>query len=364
MYNKLMDSKIIKKVLDYAKQHEITDLTVTQRNGNHILYGEGELTKHQLKLPARLEDELGLAYRHLLSLAPNDLVSGVYFKDKDSAFKISIIPDSEGEKIIINTVAKTRKVMTLSRLGLGRDERKLIENFLRRRRGIIVIGADDNQGKTTTLYSLLEKIDKTKRVCYLLEKHSELELDEVNKIVSSGDKRLTDLHRILKSDSEVIAIDDADSELLKEAISAAEAGRLVIVSVKTDDAASLVDKVRKVSKGEDVPLLLVYQKLLIKNCPYCLKAYLINESEELITKYWPVEKKYKPKHFFSSTGCHKCNHSGANGQIASFNLIEMNKKDVNIISSLASDVLQKASNGLISMSKFIAEYKSASEKKL
>lgn len=364
MYNKRMNSKIIKKILAYAKQHEILDLTITHKDGNHVLNGESGFIKHQIKLPAKFEAELGLTYRRLLSLAPTDLVSGAYFKDKDSAFKISIIPDAGGEKIIINTIAKTRKVMSLARLGLGRREKKLIENFLRRRRGIVIIGADDNQGKTTTLYSLLQKINKEEKSCYLLEKHSELELDEINKIISAGDKRLVDLHRVLKSDAEIIAIDDATNDLTEEALLAAHAGRLVIISVKSDSAASLVEKIRKISSEEELPILLIYQKLLIKNCPHCLKAYLVNETEELITKYWPKEKKYKPKHFFTSTGCHKCNHSGANGQIASFHLIEINKKEVNILSTLASDVLQKAANGLISMSKFISESKSASDKKL
>lgn len=364
MYNRHMNSKIIKKLLAYAKQNELLDLTIFQKDGNHVLYGENGLTKHRLKLPTRLENELGLAYRKLLSIAPTDLASSTYFKDHDSAFKISIIPHENGEKVVINTVTKTKKVMALSRLGLGRNEKKVLENFIKRRRGLVVIGADDNQGKTTTLYSLLQKIDKEKRTCYLLEKHSELELDEVNKIVSHGERRLTDLHRILKSDSEVIAIDDASQELLEESLKAATEGRLVLTSIGSTDALSLVEKVKKISSVENFPILLVYQKLLTKNCPHCLKAYLVNESEELLTKYWPKDKSYKPKKFFSSIGCHKCHHSGGAGQIASFNLIEINQKEINILSTLASDVLQKAANGLISISKYIAEHKSASDKKL
>lgn len=364
MYNIAMDSKIIKKLLAYAKQHELLDLTISQKDNDHLLTGESGFKKYQIKLPSKFASELGLAYRRLLSLAPTDLVSGAYFKDKDSAFKISIIPDAGGEKIIINTIAKSRRVLSLSKLGLGRQEKKLIEAFLKRRRGLIVIGTDDNQGKTTTLYSLLQKIDKEKRSCYLLEKHSELELDEINKIVSSGEKRITDLHRVLKSDSEVIAVDDADNDLLNEVNQAALAGRLVLSTTKAHDALDLVEKVQKITSNENLPILLIYQKLLVKNCPHCLKAYLVNESEELITKYWPKEKQYKPRKFFSSLGCPKCNHSGINGQIASFNLIEIDKKEVNILSTLASDVLQKAANGLISMSKFIAESKSRTDKKL
>ncbi len=360
-----MDYKIIKKLSTYAKQHELTDLTITpQEDGSHILLSENSFNQHQLKLPAKIESELGAAYKQLLKLAPTDLVSGFYFKDKDFSFKISIIPDKCGEKIIINTVAKTKKVLPLPRLGLGRNEQKIIESFLKKRRGLIIIGADDNQGKTTTLYSLLQKIDKAKKSCYLMEKQTELELDEISKIISSGPQRLIDLNRLTKSDSEIIAIDDAGDDLIKEAFTAALAGRLVIACLKSQSALDLVEKIKQLSPVEDFPALLIYQKLLAKNCPRCLKAYLINESEELIAKYWPAEKKYKPKHFFSSVGCPKCNHSGTNGQIASFNLIEINKKEINILSSLASDILQKAANGLISMSKYLSNYKTNSEKKL
>src|SRR5574344_2487591 len=151
MYNKHMNSKIIKKLLAYAKQNELLDLTIFQKDGSHVLYGENGLAKHQLKLPAKLENELGIAYRKLLSIAPTDLASSTYFKDKDSAFKISIIPHENGEKVVINTVTKTKKVMVLSRLGLGRNEKKILESFIKRRRGLIIIGGGDNQGKTTTL---------------------------------------------------------------------------------------------------------------------------------------------------------------------------------------------------------------------
>lgn len=359
-----MNSKIIKKIAAYAKEHEIVDLSITQRNGQHFLWGDNGVTKHQLKLPNKLSSNLGLAYRRLLSLAPTDLVSNAYFKDHDSTFKISIIPDNEGEKIIINTVTKTKKILSLPRLGLGRNEKKIIANFIKRRRSLIVIGAEDNQGKTTTLYSLIQKIDTEKKSCYLLEKHRELELDEINRIVSSGEKRLHDLHRVTKSDSEIIFIDDASEELLQEAAEAALAGRLVIVTIKTDSALNLVDKIKKIGNLDDLPILAVFQKLLVKNCPHCLKTYLVNESEELITKYWPENKSYKPKKFFSSIGCVKCQHSGKNGLIASFNLIEIKNNQINLLSSIASDVLEKAANGLISISKTISEYKSSLDKKL
>ena len=225
MYNKSMNPKIIKKLLAYAKQHEIADLAITEKNGHHILRGENGLKSHHLRLPAKLETELGVIYRNLLSLAPNDLVSGTYFKTKDSTFRLSIIPNGVSEKIIINTVYKAKTILKLSRIGLGRNERHLIENFIKRRSGLVIVASADNQGKTTTLYSLLQKINRDNRTCYSLEKYSELELDEVNKIISHEEKYSTDLARILKSDSEVILIDDLSYDLLPETLKAAETGR-------------------------------------------------------------------------------------------------------------------------------------------
>jgi type II secretory ATPase GspE/PulE/Tfp pilus assembly ATPase PilB-like protein len=359
-----MNSKNIKKLLAYAKQHEITDLAITEKNGFHVLRGEDGLNLHHLKLPSKLENELGTVYRNLLSLAPNDLVSGAYFKTKDNAFRLSIIPDGPSEKIIINTVPKTKKVLTLSHLGLGRQERQLIQNFLKKRSGLIVVASAENQGKTTTLYSLLQKINRTERACYSLEKYEELDLDEVNKLTATEDKYLTKLHQILKSDSEVVMIDDVSDNLIIETIKVAETGRLVLMGIKTDNAQDLIKKINTYKTNANLETLVIFQKIIKKNCPRCLKTYLIDESEELIAKYWPGEKNYKPKYFFSSRGCPLCNHSGTNGQIAVFNLTSLKEQNINIISTLAADILQKAANGLISMSKFISESKPESHQKL
>lgn len=364
MYNKDMNSKIIKKLLAYAKQHEIFDLAITKKNGQHVLLATDGLTSHELKIPKSLETDLSADFRNLLSLAPADLVSQAYLKTADSTFNLSIIPEGSSEKIIINIQAKSKKLLTMSHLGLGRNERHKLQSFLLHRRGLIIVASSDNQGKTTTLYSLLQKINKDKRSCYSLEEYPELELEEINKIISHKEKRLSDLAQILKSDSEVIMIDDADDKLLQEAVAAAKTGRLILVGIKSNDASEIIDKVKHLTHNDDLETLIIFQKLIKKNCPHCLKAYVVGETEELITKYWPSEKKYQPKYFFTSQGCPKCKHSGTKGEIAVFNLIRLNNQNIDIISSLASDVLQKAANGLISVSKFIEKHRSTSIKKL
>ena len=359
-----MKSKIIQKILSYASEHEIFDLAITKKNDHHILWANTALTSHQLKLPAKLETDLGQAFRRLLSLAPDELVSGAYFKTKSSKFNISIIPDGQSEKIIIKIIPNTTKLLSLSHLGLGRNERRVIENFLNRKQGLIIVGAGNGQGKTTTLYSLLQKIDQEKRAGYLLAENQELELDAINYLSCHPANYQNNLERLLKSDSEVIAIDDLPDNLIEETIKAAKTGRLIIVTTHANNISALSEKIKSTSLKEDLPILLIFEKLLMKNCPHCLQAYVVREGEELIEKYWPADKKYKPKYFFTSHGCPKCNHSGTKGQIAAFNLTEINKQEINFFSSLAADVMIKAANGLVSMGKFIAKHRSAKIKKL
>lgn len=357
MYNKIMDSKIIKKILHYAKDNDIFDFTITQKNGAHFLWGEGNHLTHQLKIPPKLAHELESSYRHLLKIAPNNLISGAYFKNDDAAYHLSIIPDGDGEKIIINTVSKSRKLFSLSQLGLGRNEKKEVANFLKQQQGLVVVASGDNQGKTTTLYALLNSINREKRICYSLESYQELELDEVNTFYGDDQKRLAALDSILKSDSQVIMIDDASDKLLEESLMGAQSGRLMLIGVKDLSATDLVEKIKKLIKDKNFPVLMIYQKLINRNCPHCLKKYLINEASEMIEKYWPTEKKYKPKYFYSSKGCGFCSYSGTKGQIAAYNLIRLDHKQVNFLSLIASDVLQKAADGLISVSKILNKEK-------
>ena len=353
MYNEIMDSKIIKKILNYAKDNDIFDFAITQKNGAHFLWGEGNHLTHQLKLPAKLAHELESSYRHLLKIAPNNLISGAYFKNDDTAYHLSIIPDGDGEKIIINTVSKSRKLFSLSQLGLGRNEKKEVTAFLKQKQGLVIVASGDNQGKTTTLYALLNSINQEKKICYSLEKYQELELDGINAFYGDDQKRLAALGSILKSDSQVIMIDDASDSLLEESLIGAQSGRLMLVGIKDLSASNLVERIKELIKDKNFPVLMIYQKLINRNCPHCLKKYLIDEASEVVQKYWPTDKKYKPQYFYSSKGCNFCSYSGTKGQIAAYNLIRLDHKKVNFLSLMASDVLQKAADGLISVSKIL-----------
>lgn len=352
-----MNSKLISKLLNYAKAYGFSDLSITKHADHHILWADDGLDKTQIKLPLKLERDLATAFKQLLQIAPTDLLSGTYFKADKHSFLISIIPHEEGEKIVIKIVDKSLKNFKLSKIGLERSDRKIIEAFLKRRQGLALIASPANEGKTSTLYALLSTIDTDKRICYLSEENAELEIDGVNKLVGRGARRASDLEKIRQHDSDVIAIDDADEGLLKQAYSIAQQGKMVLVSFKAENLSSLNSELEKIKDGKDIPTLTIFQKLLSKNCPYCLKDYISDEATELIDRYWPSSKNYKPIRFFNARGCRHCNHSGKKGLIAVFSIIKADSGEKESVKTISADILQKAANGLISLNKFLRKQK-------
>lgn len=357
MYNIVMNSKLISKLLNYAKAYGFSDLAITKHENHHILWADDGLDKTQIKLPLKLESDLATAFKQLLQIAPTDLLSGTYFKTDKHSFLVSIIPHEDGEKIVIKMIDKSLRNFKLSRLGLERNDRQIIEQFLRRRQGLIAIASPANEGKTSTLYALLDKIDTDKKICYLSEENPELEIDGVNKLTGRGARRMDDLEKLRQHDSDVIAIDDADEKLLKQAYSLAQQGKMVLISLPAENLNEFNLELEKIKNGKDLPTLIIFQKLLAKNCPYCLKDYISDEATELINKYWPESKNYKPSRFFNARGCRHCNHSGKKGLIAVFSIIKSHNGQKESIKAISADILQKAANGLISINKFLRKQK-------
>lgn len=353
MYNIGMNSKLISKLLNYAKVSGFNDLAITKHQDHHALWADDGLSQSLIKLPLKLENNLAEAFRQLLQIAPDHLLSGTYFKTEGHSFLISIIPHENGEKIIIKRIEKSTPPFKISRLGLDRDDKKIVENFLTKRQGLIIVASPANEGKTSTLFALLRKIDINSKICYLLEEHSEQEIDGINSLVGQGEQRLADLENVRRHDSEVIAIDDATETLTNNSLSLVRQGKFVLLGIKADNFSDLKELLEKIGTERNIPTLVIFQKLVAKNCPYCLQDNIGEDINTLVKKYWTTYKKYIPKRFFTSQGCKRCNYTGKKGSIAVFSIAKINGPLKESIKAISSDILQKAASGLISINKFI-----------
>jgi type II secretory ATPase GspE/PulE/Tfp pilus assembly ATPase PilB-like protein len=209
-------------------------------------------------LPKRLETELAANLRHLLEIAPGELAAGKYCKLSDKnyhlSFRLSIIPDKFGEKIIINIIDEEKNFMNLSNLGLQKKDLDIIKHKINTKAGLIVISSPETQGRSSTLYSLLSELNQENKNIYFIHDKAETQLNGINYLPNTPEN----WDRILHQDSDIIAIDTKHSgKHLAQAITAASTGRLVLI---TTEAVNTLEALYQLLKT-DLPLKLVLDSL-------------------------------------------------------------------------------------------------------
>lgn len=230
-----MTTKSLTRLLSFATQEKAEKLVISGHKQElacrcYLPLGE----EANFRLPRSLEEDLSSSLRRLLKLAPDELTSGRYFKirsrDCRLDFLLSILPGKTGEKIVIDIIRKTRRDLSLGRLGLQKEEKKNLQSALAATSGLIVISAPARQGRNTSLAACLREIDKDKRSVYLLANNPEIDIPGV--ICPGASAEIWD--KVMKHDSNVIASDDDEPENLRRAVLTAATGRLVLVTMETE----------------------------------------------------------------------------------------------------------------------------------
>ena len=264
-----MSKKIISHLLNYAASEGAKDLVLESGTNcliSHYHFPDG--TKKSFALPKKLEKNLILNLRELLKVAPGELTTKKYCKIFDdhyqSSFYLTIIPDKNGEKIIINLINKASKHWSLRQLGLLKDDYKSLSAGLKEHSGLIIVSSPPQHGKSSTLYSLLEQLNNEKKNVYVLSEHPTERIDGLNQLLLSENN----FNKILRQDPDVIALDEiTNAEILKKSIQAAESGCLVIATIEAENVLEVISKILNL----DLPL-----KLKLDSLKMILNQHLVD----------------------------------------------------------------------------------------
>lgn len=253
---------------------------------------------------------------------------------KDIDIRVSIVPTTYGERAVLRLLDRSYGVMNLSELGLGGREGKLFEELLSRTSGIILVTGPTGSGKTTTLYGALNKIHTEEKNIITVEDPVEYQLKGIGQIHVNPRIGLTfaaGLRSILRQDPDIIMVGEIrDFETAEIAIQASLTGHLVLSTLHTNDAPSAIT--RLLDMGVEPFLVassliaVLAQRLVRTLCPFCKELSPPDESE---IGYFstPPEKLHRAK------GCSKCRNSGYLGRTGIFELLLMDNKVRQLITS-------------------------------
>ena len=254
-----MSKKIVNNLFRYAVQENADGLVIEKTAEKIFLnYNLPGGEEQSFVVPNRVKDNFSDTIRQILKIAPEELAYQKYCKIHNKnyrlTFNLTIIPTKTGEKMLVNIINRDNRLYSIKQLGLQRNQLSILKKSLKSKSGLILITSPDGQGKSTTLYSLLQEINKPELSIYLLEKYPEYKLDGINQLPPT----IGNWEKLLQYDSDIIALDDIENqEDFQRIFQAANSGRLVLASINANSSWEALLKILQLK----MPLTMKLDKL-------------------------------------------------------------------------------------------------------
>ena len=260
---------------------------------------------------------------------PQDGRIQIKIADKPIDIRVSSLPVAFGERIVMRILDKTRTFKSLRQLGFSTRDQEIIEQSITQPNGILLITGPTGSGKTSTLYSILSKLNVPEVNVVTVEDPVEYQIAGISQVQVKERIGLTfaaALRSILRQDPDIIMIGELrDQETSQIAIQAALTGHLVLSTLHTNSAAASIT--RLIDMGIEPFLIastivsVVAQRLVRKLCVKCKRSY---KPAEAILKRLPLDKKERDTVvFYEPVGCEECLETGYRGRLALFEIMVM-----------------------------------------
>lgn len=317
---------------------------------------EEEQTQVRLRVDGDLREHITLQTTvHPLLITRIKILSGMNIAEKripqDGRFKfqhglmeidmrVSSLPTLYGEKIVMRLLGTNQDVSyDFEDMGFSPESINEISDMLNYTNGIILATGPTGSGKTTTLYTMLEKINNSKCNIVTVEDPVEKRIEHVNQVQVNTKAGLTfasGLRSILRQDPDIIMIGEIrDGETAEIAIRAAITGHLVLSTLHTNDSFSAI--ARLVDMGAEPYMLatsirgIIAQRLVKRICPYCRQAVAITDKEKTLLKTDKIETVYR------GAGCQHCGQTGYRGRISINEVLRIDREMQKIITRQDAD---------------------------
>jgi len=249
--------------------------------------------------------------------------------------RISIVPITHGQKVVIRLLAQQSKALTLEELGLSPKDIEKLQKGYRRPYGLILSTGPTGSGKTTTLYSMLSILNSREVNITTVEDPVEFSITGVNHIQINPKADLTfanGLRSILRQDPNIIMVGEIrDNDTAIITSNAALTGHLVLSTLHANDAISTIPRLLNLGIESfllaTIVNLIMSQRLCRRLCQNCKKEYTLDKDlvQAEMLKVRPDISKYlkKTDKIYKSVGCDECKSRGYKGRIGIYEILEI-----------------------------------------
>ncbi|MDP3703112.1 MAG: ATPase, T2SS/T4P/T4SS family [Candidatus Omnitrophota bacterium] len=350
-------------------------LRVRYRIDGHLVEAHELPKKSQATILTRLKIMSGMDITEWR--LPQDGRFKVRLDDKEVDFRVSVLPITNGGKVVLRLLDRANLSIGLDHLGFVPESIKLFQEAVKRPYGMLLVTGPTGSGKSTTLYSILNQLNQPTKNLITVEDPVEYLVEGITQVQVHPEVGLTfasGLRALLRQTPDIVMIGEIrDFETADIAMKASLTGQLVLSTLHTNDAASAVT--RLIDMGVEPFLvassvsLIEAQRLVRKLCTKCRQPF--EPTQELLKKL--DVKPSKGATFFKPSGCRLCNGSGFHGRMGIVEVFQVDEhirelvvnrsqsweiKDYAVkeqgMLTLREDGLKKAEQGLTTLEEILA----------
>lgn len=343
---------IVDNILAYAASSRASDIHVEVLEGSVLVRYRIDGVLHEiLRMPKEIHPSIAARVKLLGGLRLDE-----HSKPQDGRFRfqppgadivdirVSVIPTFYGEKVEMRLLSAAARPLSFEELGMLEDTIKIVKENIAKTYGIVLITGPTGSGKTTTLYSAMNLLNRSEVNICTIEDPIEYEMKYVNQMQvnpAAGITFASGLRALLRQDPNIILVGEIrDNETADIAVQAALTGHLVLSTLHTNDSPSAIPRLFDM-KIEPflvaaVLNLIMAQRLVRKICQDCIVSFPVTgEITQAIKNQFKAmgieEGSRIPKTLFKGEGCAVCNHIGYKGRIAIFETMDIDEEVRNAI---------------------------------
>ena len=329
--NNILLEAIKKRVSDIHFQPYEEKLQVRYRIDGILYEAQSIPKKYQEAIISRIKvmGRMDIAEKRL----PQDGRKSIKMGDSEIDIRISSVPTSNGERVVLRLLDKSARMYTLEEIGLDHRDLKLVDQFIHFTHGIFLVTGPTGSGKSTTLYASLSRINAMEKNVMTIEDPIEYNVRNVSQIQVSEKKGLTfakGLRTLLRQDPNIIMVGEIrDEETARIAIQAALTGHLVLSTLHTNDSATAVTRLLDIGIEpylvSSSVICVIAQRLVRKICAGCRVEYMPPLDKLQAVNLKPADLASSGA-LFRGTGCEKCMRTGYQDRCGIYEVLPISEK--------------------------------------
>ncbi len=359
--------RVVDTLLEYAIFEGASDIHIEPEEKElRIRYRIDGLLREVMTLPKKVHAGLVARIKILSNLKldehrlPQDGRFKIETDDYKISFRVSVIPVFDGEKIVMRLLNESGRILTLEQLGFQGGPLEKIKNNISKPHGMVLVTGPTGSGKTTTLYTILNLLNKPGVNITTVEDPIEYRMPRVNQSQVNpkiGYTFASGLRAFLRQDPDIIMVGEIrDKETAEIAVNAAMTGHLVLATLHTNDAATAMPRLQDMKIASfliaSTVNVIIAQRLVRKVCTNCITKFKLDketikelkdqfDTDEILKIFKENkllkagEKDWTNIHFYKGKGCNQCN-DGYKGRMGIYEVLEVTPEISELVVKKAS----------------------------